>query len=273
LYWKSRQISGPQLYGPAKMNQAPTAITAYGYNPNAMWMPLPPSFAICPPGLEYLSQLDWLLIHQKYEILELITSFETANKYEVRNRLGEMVYFATEENNFCVRNCLGSLRPFTMVISNHVGQQVIHLVRPFRCDGCCCPCCLQELEVQAPPGLPIGYIQQLWHPCLPKFVIQDEAHRDVLKIIGPCITSACCGDVVFEVMALDEQTRVGKISKKWGGVLQEFFTDVDFLGISFPLDLDVKMKAVMLGAGFLLDYIFFESGGGDTHSFANKLQS
>ncbi|KAK9403009.1 phospholipid scramblase 1-like [Crotalus adamanteus] len=117
-----------------------------------------------------------------------------------------MVYFATEENNFCVRNCLGSLRPFTMVISNHVGQQVIHLVRPFRCDGCCCPCCLQELEIQAPPGLPVGYIQQLWHPCLPKFVIQNEAHRDVLKIIGPFITSACFGNVVFEVTALDEKT-------------------------------------------------------------------
>ncbi|KAK9403008.1 phospholipid scramblase 1-like [Crotalus adamanteus] len=200
-------------------------------------------------------------IYQKYEILELITSFETANKYEVRNRLGEMVYFAREENNFCVRNCLGTLRPFTMVISNNVGQQVIHLVRPFRCDGCCCPCCLQELEIQAPPGLPVGYLQQLWHPFLPKFVIQNEAHRDVLKIIGPFITSACFGNVVFEVTALDEKTSVGKISKQWGGVLQEFFTDVDFLGISFPIDLDVKMKAVLLGAGFILDFIFFENAG------------
>ncbi|XP_034290702.1 phospholipid scramblase 1-like [Pantherophis guttatus] len=240
------------------MNRAPAT---YSPHFNYTWMPLPPSFAICPPGLEYLSHLDWLLIHQKYEVLELITSFETANKYEVRNRLGEMVYFATEENNWCVRNCLGTLRPFTMVISNHVGQQVIHLVRPFRCDGCCCPCCLQELEIQAPPGLPIGFIQQVWHPLLPKFVIQNEAHKDVLKIVGPCITSACFGDVVFEVLALDEKTSVGRISKKWGGVLQEFFTDVDFLGISFPLDLDVKMKAVMLGAGFLLDFIFFEEVG------------
>ncbi|XP_007426174.1 phospholipid scramblase 1-like [Python bivittatus] len=227
-----------------------------------MWMPMPPSLPGCPPGLEYLSQIDWLLIHQKYEILELITSFETANKYEVRNRLGQMVYFATEENNCCVRNCLGTLRPFTMVIANHMGQHIISLVRPYRCISCCCPCCLQEMEIHAPPGFPIGYIKQIWDPCLPKFTLQNEVRKDVLKIIGPCLTSACCGDVNFELMALDEKTNVGRISKQWGGFLQEFFTDVDSLGIAFPLDLEVKIKAVVLGAAFLLDFMFFEEGGG-----------
>lgn len=30
------------------------------------------------------------------------------------------------------------------------------------------------------------------------------------------------------------------------------FTDADFFGINFPMDLDVRMKAVMLGACFLI---------------------
>lgn len=30
------------------------------------------------------------------------------------------------------------------------------------------------------------------------------------------------------------------------------FTDADFFGISFPMDLDVKMKAVCMGACFLI---------------------
>ena len=36
------------------------------------------------------------------------------------------------------------------------------------------------------------------------------------------------------------------------------FTDSDNFGISFPMDLDVRMKATLLGALFLIDIMFFE---------------
>lgn len=45
---------------------------------------------------------------------------------------------------------------------------------------------------------------------------------------------------------------VGKISKQWSGLAREMFTDADFFGINFPMDLDARMKAVMLGACFLI---------------------
>ena len=66
-------------------------------------------------------------------------------------------------------------------------------------------------------------------------------------------------DVIFEVMSLDESAVVGQISKQWGGFMQEAFTDADDFGISFPMDLDVEIKAVMLGACFLIDFMFFEN--------------
>ena len=45
---------------------------------------------------------------------------------------------------------------------------------------------------------------------------------------------------------------VGKISKQWTGFVREAFTDADNFGATFPMDLDVKMKAVLLGAVFLI---------------------
>ena len=37
---------------------------------------------------------------------------------------------------------------------------------------------------------------------------------------------------------------VGKISKQWTGVMKEAFTDADNFGVNFPVDLDVKVKAI-----------------------------
>lgn len=56
----------------------------------------------------------------------------------------------------------------------------------------------------------------------------------------------------MQLKSLNEETVVGKISKQWSGLVKEAFTDADNFGIQFPLDLDVKMKAVMLGACFLI---------------------
>ena len=49
----------------------------------------------CPPGLEYLTMIDQLIVKQKLEALEAIAgvmdmNFETANKYKIKNVLGQV---------------------------------------------------------------------------------------------------------------------------------------------------------------------------------------
>lgn len=55
-----------------------------------------------------------------------------------------------------------------------------------------------------------------------------------------------------QIVTMDEVSKIGKISKQWTGLLREAFTDSDNFGIQFPMDLDVRMKAVMIGACFLI---------------------
>lgn len=57
---------------------------------------------------------------------------------------------------------------------------------------------------------------------------------------------------VLQLKGKDGDKPIGRISKQWSGVLKEVFTDTDNFGIQFPLDMDVKMKAVLLGACFLI---------------------
>lgn len=64
------------------------------------------------------------------------------------------------ETDFCTRFCWGPLRPFDIQVVDNYQREVMRLVRPLRCQGCCCPCCLQEMEIHAPPGQVIGYVKE-----------------------------------------------------------------------------------------------------------------
>ncbi|XP_046384287.1 phospholipid scramblase 2 isoform X2 [Ischnura elegans] len=246
--------------GQPVIGQQPTA----GGMPGADgWMSIPQGVPSCPPGLEYLTMIDQLLVKQKVELLEAFTGFETANKYTIKNAAGQKVYHAVEDSDCLTRNCCGPLRPFDMKILDNYKQEVIHLNRALACDSCCFPCCLQRMEVSAPPGTLVGTIEQEWSIFTPQFSIKNAAGEVVLRIEGPFCTMSICGDVEFKIMSKDGATKVGKISKQWAGLLREAFTDADYFGITFPLDLDVRMKAVMLGACFLIDAMFFEKSGNE----------
>lgn len=140
-------------------------------------------------------------------------------------------------------------------------REVMSMYRPLRCDTCFFPCCLQELEVCAPPGNPIGSVSQNWSIFKPSFDVKNASGETVLKIEGPFCTFSICGNVEFQVLSRDGSVQVGKISKRWSGLAREIFTDADYFGISFPMDLDVNVKAVLVGACFLIDFMFFEKKG------------
>ena len=46
-------------------------------------------------GLEYLSRIDGLFVKQLVEVLEIVTGFETENKFHILNKNGQTVYKVT----------------------------------------------------------------------------------------------------------------------------------------------------------------------------------
>jgi len=236
-----------------------------GYAPPQQLMPMPNSnIPNCPPGLEYLTQIDQILVKQKREILEAIIGFETKNKYEIKNSMGQKIYYAKEDTDCCTRNCCGPVRPFLLDIFDNSNRKVLQLDRPLRCTSCLCFCCLQTLTVYDSLGNVLGFIEQSWSIFTPKFKIKNSAGQTVLKIEGPLCVFSCLGsDVEFKVLSRDKTAQVGTISKQWSGLLTELLTDADHFSISFPIDLDVNIKAVLLGAVFLIDFMFFEKTRGE----------
>ncbi|CAL4143519.1 unnamed protein product, partial [Meganyctiphanes norvegica] len=215
---------------------------------------------VVPRGLEYLTQLDQVLVKQIFELCEILSGCETKNRYVLTNSLKQEWATAVEDTSCLNRQCCGPIRPFDMNITDNQGMEIIHMERPLACTGSCCPCCLQSITISS-SGQTLGSVHQEWSFCTPMGVdltVRDAADNTVFKIKGPCCAFSCCGtDVDFMVISNDGQ-EMGKISKTWKGCCAEAFTDADAFSISFPLDLDVKAKALLIGAMFLVDFMFFE---------------
>lgn len=248
----------------------PVHIQQPGAGGGMQLQPMPPPTQVpvgCPPGLEYLAMVDQLIIKQVLEILEMITGWETNNRYRVMNTVGQQVYFIQEETTCLMRQCCGPGRGFTLHVTDNSSQEVMRIVRPFKCCAGCCwcvqpgNCCSMELQVEAPVGTVIGYVKQECSSWKPKLGIYDADDQLIGMVNGPCCVcnAPCCGDVEFPVMDPMGTTQIGMCSKQWTGALTEYFTDADNFHVKFPMDMDVRMKALFFGAMMMVDFMYFET--------------
>ena len=97
----------------------------------------------------------------------------------------------------------------------------------------------------------------------PEFLIKDSSGNDVLMIRGQDNACGSTGES-FEILTLDGECetgeggqRIGMIEKRYGP--KELPRGSDILEIRFPIDLDVKIKVTVLGAAFLIDYMYYQT--------------
>ncbi|KAI8775528.1 phospholipid scramblase 1 [Biomphalaria glabrata] len=233
-----------------------------------MMMGPPPNVVIpygLPPSLAYLQSLDLIKVHQILELAEVLIGWERNNKYDICNGQDQKFLFAKEDTDCCTRQFCGVMRPFVMNVSDLQGTPLMTLHRPFRCQGsifwCCC---LQEMEIQSPPGVLQGRVKEIWTCCVPKYKVYDAQNQCVFTIVGDCCYCKCCADVVFRVFEGDNEGSEGsediQILKHWGGCREVFGGANDF-SIKFPANLDLMKKVLLFGATFLIDFNYFEYRG------------
>lgn len=76
---------------------------------------------------------------------------------------------------------------------------------------------------------------------------------NILRYIRPFVSPSDLTSLIFfsQVKTINEKLTIGKISKYWSGFVNDVFTNADNFGIHVPADLDVTVKAAMIGACFL----------------------
>lgn len=106
-----------------------------------------------------------------------LIGFESNNKYEVRNVMGQNVFYAVEENDCLSRQCCGPLRSFTIHILDNFGQEIITVTRPLKCMSCFFPCCLQEVRVTTFRDILFVYVKLQYFPLITKSLIVYTLHH------------------------------------------------------------------------------------------------
>jgi uncharacterized protein YxjI len=198
--------------------------------------------------VERLSSVEGLVVSQKKEWGEILTGFETKNKYVISDSMGNELYRAAEEKgSLLARWFLKALRPFEINVRTHDDQVVLCAVRPFRFF-------FYRLDVFDAQGGLLGTVERRFSLLRRIYSVLDGSGQEVFNLFGPILHPW-----TFEIRQGD--MTIGKITKKWSGLLKEGFTDADNFGIMFPPEWDAKLKGLSLGIVFLIDFAHFENTG------------
>ena len=164
------------------------------------------------PNLHFLQELKGLFIRQEFEKYELITGFETENRYRLFTDDGNMMLTAKENSGLLRRINLGKYRSMEINVENMNGVEVLRFERDVPMFSCLFPCCfLQTLEVFSGRCF-IGSVEKI-PSCLNfNFKIRDENGVAIMKIKGPsCFKefSSCFQNVDFRIFSLETKKEVG----------------------------------------------------------------
>ncbi len=197
---------------------------------------------------QYIEETSEVFIRQVKEWGEILTGFETSNKYELLGAKGEKIGHLAEEGSgvfhFLKKQFLRSHRPMTIRVWDNSGQTFLNLRRPFFWF-------FSDLFIENGEGKKVGQVRRRFGILFKKYDLVDPRGHVFGRIKAPLWN-------IWTFPILDKRgEEVGVVSKKWGGILKEVFTDSDKFGIRFP-NWQGDQRLIALACAISIDLDFFE---------------
>ncbi|XP_072938430.1 phospholipid scramblase 1-like [Epargyreus clarus] len=192
-----------------------------------------------PLGINQLKPLDRVLIREK-------TAVFNNNKYVVMAPDGAVILYAKEDSGIVNRVLVGKSRAFEIDIFDTQDREVIKLRRPYTVGP-------DKMDITM-CGQPAAIVRKEVTFFKPVLNINDAADRPFIRVKGPVSTSGECDYELYST----EKKRIGAICKRWTGISRTS-RDSDSFVIHFPVDLDVRYKAAIIGTCFLIDFLIYDN--------------
>lgn len=206
------------------------------------------------PLIQALDGERRLIVRQRRDLLEVFTDFEQASRFALLTENGQLAGWALEKpggfGRFLARSFLKALRPFELMVFPSEGpaaQPELSIRRPWTWF-------FSELQVWDRDGRPLGRVRQRFAWIRRRLDLETPDGRLIARIVGPLLHP---WTFVAERGPEGAGREVGRIEKKWDGLLRQTFTDADTYLVTFS-DQDRTFRRLLLAAAILVDYRWFE---------------
>ncbi|CAH1153751.1 unnamed protein product [Phaedon cochleariae] len=208
-------------------------------------------------GLDFLDDVNQLIIQQNIELADLMENRSSGNRYAVKVPRGDTIYYATESSGRFQKSCCGSGRSFSMRLYDKSQQEALIFDRRLACGSCTFWCYLQRMQIWLPSGELVGAVFQKTSFRMKSLFNVYNTHDELIyRIEGPSSFGCLIGKADnFQIYNFDGSMQIGSIIYQW-----------DQIQVSYNILLQMpsnirnnKYKALLLGAAFLLEYMYFES--------------
>lgn len=238
-----------------------------------------------------LAQVDQVYVVEAVKGMEVLTGFETGNKYKIVDaRSGCDLFLAVEQKGGFMgavgRNMLdGDNRSFNMKIGMlHGGEQpptrFAHLERPYQCTCCCMNRPVSFLK-DPKTGASQGGIVEPFAPCRFKLVLFDAAGNHYGEMDRCCTALCCfgcpcgCQSVEFEVNSKSGE-KLAKIKKHFRkenliSQVAGVTIDADTFSVTFSPQMDPQQKMQAISTAIFMDFAYFTKGGSQSQSGASAI--
>lgn len=112
------------------------------------------------------------------------------------------------------------------------------------------------MEIWQPPGDYLGRVRETFSLFTNELVIENANNEVIYQIVGPPdMTCFFPKEAHFKILSHDRLTQKGTIGRSWNTMNSSYAINIYFAN---P-DLDPRQKGLLLAAGFLMEYKYFQN--------------
>ncbi len=189
-----------------------------------------------------------IIIQQQKEALEIISGWETANRYLMSgvgtDATGKIFEKKGNTGEKMVRHFTNTHRPYEITFLEQ-GIPFLVVMRKFKWF-------FSKVEVTTPNKGTIGKIQQKFAFLKRKYEIYNNYNQKVATIIGPLLHPW-----TFKIYNNLNQ-EIAVILKKWSGMVTEMISDADNFLVDISKVKEDSLKPLILAAAIVIDIDHFE---------------
>jgi uncharacterized protein YxjI len=192
-------------------------------------------------------------LRQRVKFLEILTNWDTPNRYELKDESGRDVGTVTEQGSglfkVLARLLLRSHRGFVIHVADLHGVATLVLSRRFHWI-------FSDIYVSTPQGQVLGSAHRRFSIFWKKYDLRDP-HGNTFATISSVFWR------LWTFKVVDPQgSEIACVTKKWGGALKELFTNADTFKVEFmKRHWAAHERAAILGAALSIEFDFFERKG------------